>query len=238
MKKPDIIGMILERVEQEVEDEWRPARIPGSFRGSELGDCARALEYANLGYKPEPIDPRLALLFRDGNLHHDALRAELTKVGRLTNIEHGSWKKYEVQYNGETIPITITATCDLIFDGTYIGDIKSISTFSFKALRNNEAVISKYPHYVIQLNTYLDVYGKEWGFLLFKDKNSSALKIFWFQFSQELMDEVLQKLAKIEVMTRKKKMIKRPYLKSSWDCKSCPFRKRCWGKPRQEMFWR
>jgi hypothetical protein len=238
MKTPDIVGLILERTEQEIQDEWRPARIPGSYRGSELGDCTRALQYANLGYKPESIDPRLALLFRDGHLHHEALRTELAKIGRLTNVEQPAWKRYVVEYNGENIPIIITTTCDLHFDGTYVGELKGITTFSFKGLKSNDDVRSKYPHYVGQLNTYLDVYGKKKGFLLFKDKNSSALRIFWFDFDQALLDETLQKLAKIEVMSAKKKLIKRPFKKSSWDCKSCQFRQKCWGKPRQEMVWR
>jgi hypothetical protein len=237
MKKPDIVGMILERVEQEIEDEWRPPRITGSFRGSELGDCPRALQYANLHYKPAAIDPRLALLFRDGNLHHDAIRAELKKVGRLTNIEHGSWKRYEGVYNGQSIPLIITSTCDLILDGQYVGDIKSITTYKFRKL-TTAFVRENYPHYVMQLNIYLDIYQKEWGFFVFKDKNNSALKVLWFKFSPELLQETLNKLAKIQYMTEQKKMIKRPFTKSSWDCKTCPFRQKCWGKPREGMHWR
>jgi len=236
-KHPNIIGLIKERAEQEVADEWRPPRIPGSFRGSELGDCPRALEYSVRGYDGERPNAELALLFRDGHLHHDALRSELKKVGRVTNEEHSTWKVWDVEYNGKVFTITITTTCDLHFDGQYVGELKGVSTFSFKGLRDNDSVIEKYPHYYTQLQAYLHVYEKDEGFLLFKDKNTSALKIFWFVKDTPHFMEVLQKLAKVMYMSEKKVWIKRPYNKSSYDCKICPFRKPCWGRATDRRTW-
>lgn len=236
-KHPNIIALIKERAEQETEDEWRAPRVPGTYRGSELGDCPRALEYSVRGYIGERPNAELALLFKDGHLHHDALRGELAKVGRLTNVEHGAWKAWDVEYNGQVLRIGISTTCDLIFDGRYVGELKGVSTFSFKGLRDNESVREKYPHYYTQLQAYLHVYDKEEGFLLFKDKNTSALKIFWFKRDTPHFQETLLKLAKIEVMSAKKVWIKRPYNKSSYDCKICPFRKPCWGKATDRRTW-
>lgn len=237
MKKPNIIGLIKERVAQEIEDEWRTPRTPGTFRGSELGDCARALEYAVLGYRGESINPELALLFRDGHLHHDALREELKKVGRVTNVEQGAWKEFEIEYNGVIKRVGISTTCDLIFDGQFVGELKGISFFSFKGLRTNSDVITKYPHYYTQLQAYLHVYDKEWGFLLFKDKNSSALKIFWFKRDTSHFNAILYKLVDVMEKAAAKKMIKRPYLKSSFTCKICEYRMKCWGKPTDRRTW-
>lgn len=236
-KHPAIIPLILEQVAKEVEDEWRPPRLQRSFRGSELGDCSRAIQYAALGVKQEPIGPELALLFADGNLHHDALRSQLRKIGTVTNVEHPSFKVYQVGYKDKNFSITLTTTCDLHFAGRYVGELKSISTFSFKGL-SEEVVKDKYEHYYWQLQTYLDVYDKEEGFILFKDKNSSALKIFWFKRDPAILQVILQKLAKIQYLIENKKMITRPFKKSSWDCKTCPFRMKCWGKPREGMRWR
>lgn len=237
-KRPDIIGMLLERVEQEIDDDWQPPRVPQSYRGSELGDCPRALQYAALGKSKEKPNPELALLFRDGHLHHDAVRGELKKIGRLTNIEHGAWKAYQVEYKGDTFRINITATCDLHYDGLYVGDIKSINCFTFKALKSVEDVEERYPHYIDQLQAYLDVYDKEEGFLLFKDKNSSALKIFWFKRDPKRLETILQKLAHIEYLLKVKKMHKKPYTKSSYDCKICPMRIHCWKVPQDRRTWR
>lgn len=237
-KRPDIIGMLLEHIEGEIKDEWRPGRTAGSYRGSELGDCPRALQYAASGRTRESINPELALLFRDGNLHHDAIRSELKKIVRVTNEEHSSWKTYEVTYKSELIRIVLTTTCDCHVNGTYVGELKSINCFTFKALKSNEDVRERYPHYYSQLQTYLDVYDKEEGFLLFKDKNSSALKIFWFKRDKEELDKLLQKLAHIEWAMKNKKMIKRPFTKSSFECKTCPFRMACWKKPMEGRKWR
>jgi CRISPR/Cas system-associated exonuclease Cas4 (RecB family) len=228
MKKPNIIPMILEQVEREVTDEWRPQRVIGSFRGSELGDCPRYIQYTLRGFEREPISPELGLLFNDGHLHHNAIRNNLSKVGRVTNVEFAAWKRYKVELGSGTEEFNITATVDCVFNRDYVIDIKSINPFSFKAL-SKEYIQTKYLGYVYQIQAYLDILEKDLGALLFKDKAFSGMKIFWYKKNSVLFENLLRRLANIHRATVQGKWIKRPYTKSSTECKRCPMRQHCWG---------
>lgn len=236
MKKPQILEMILEHVEQEVENEWKAPRESNSFRASELGDCPRALQYSIRGAEKERPGPELELLFRDGHLHHHALRTLLKGIGTLTNEEHHVSKKYRVPVNGQIVDLTITATTDCIFEKDFVIDIKSINFFSFKQL-SRDWILANHYDYVIQIQTYLDIYDKEWGALLFKDKMTSALKIFWFKKDPEMYQRALKKMARIQLWTDSGKLIKRPFTASSTECKRCWFRKVCRGKPMERRTW-
>ena len=224
--------MILEQVERETEDEWRPKRIVSQFRGSELGDCPRSIQYYLLGYEPERPKPELALLFSDGHLHHNSLRQRLSSVGRVTNTEQVAWKEYDIQ----GIKFSIGGTCDCHFN-TFIGELKGINFFSFKNL-NKESLPRFYKKYIDQIQAYLDIFDKEWGFLLFKCKMTSALKLFWIKRDREYFQKVLNRLAKIQLAIQHKKMLKRPFTKSSKKCKGCFMRKHCWGISMERREWK
>lgn len=236
MKLPNILPMILDQVEQEVEDEWKPPRSLGSFRASELGDCPRAIQYTIQGLRGEKIGPELALLFRDGHLHHNAVRGLLKTIGRVTNEEHHVWKKYEVALHGRIVSFVLTATTDGILNGEFVFDIKSINFFSFKHL-SKDSIEKDHLGYIYQIQTYLDVFDKEYGFLLFKDKMTSALKIFWYKRDRKLFQSILKKMAQIHVATETGKMMKKPFSKSSKECSRCEFRQECWGIPMERRTW-
>lgn len=236
MKVPQIIPMILDHMEEVIEDEWRPPRSVGSYRASELGDCPRAIQYTVKGQPRESPSPELALLFSDGHLHHHAVRTLLKAIGRVTNEEHQVSKQYEVSINGNRVVFVLTATTDGIFNGKYVFDIKSINFFSFKQL-SKEWLEQNHVDYIYQLQTYLDIFDKELGFLLFKDKMTSALKIFWYKRDRALFKKILNKVAQIHLATISDRMIKRPYTKSSKECKRCPFREVCWGAPMERRTW-
>jgi hypothetical protein len=236
-KKPQVIPMILEQVEKETEDEWRPKRVIGSFRGSELGDCPRYIQYELRGFEKEPVSPELGLLFRDGHLHHDALRKELSAVGRVTNREFSVWKHFTREVNKSSVDFVITGTLDGIFNGEYPFDIKSINPFSFKHL-SKEYIWEKYRGYVYQIQIYLELTDKEWGFLLFKDKAFSALKIFWYRRDPKILNMILDKMSKIHLATIQDKWIKRPFTRSSTECERCPMRQHCWGRSMKRREWR
>jgi CRISPR/Cas system-associated exonuclease Cas4 (RecB family) len=236
-KKPQIIPLILEKVEEEVKAEWRPPRIPGSYRGSELGDCPRYIQLTAMGKERELINPELALLFKDGHLHHDAVRSWLSKTGQLTNVEFSIWKSYQVVLGKETFPITLTGTIDGLYNGEYVLDVKSINPFTFKVL-TEEWLKENKVGYIYQLQAYLEMMNKEWGFLIFKDKAFSALKVFWFQRDPEILQKILKKMATITRAIRDGKMMKKPYTKSSKECKWCQMRVHCWGVSAERRQWK
>lgn len=228
-KLPNLVQLIKENIQEELDNEFRSPRYPGTYRGSELGDCARAIQYSVLNSKREQINPQLGLLFRDGHLHHDDLRNLLSRVGSVTNVEQGAAKKYQVSLQSTPIEyqIVITVTPDLIFDRDYIVDIKTINRFSFKYLSKDWLRLNK-KEYIVQVNTYMNVFQKEYACLLFKCKDTSELSQFWYRYDPDLMDLTLKKLAMISFAVDSGKMIKRPYRRTSRECKYCPFAKTCW----------
>ena len=238
MKPPNLPRLILDQVRLEMEDEWTRPREVNTFRSSEAGDCPRALIYAIRGKKKQEISPELAMLFRDGDLHHDALRDMLKRVGRMTNVEYPARKTYTVPLpDGSTIDITLTGTVDCVFNGDFVVDFKSINRFSFQAL-SKPYIAAKKRKYVYQIQFYMDILDKEWGCLLFKNKDTSALKEFWYKRSPEMLAQALVKLAKITKANLRGKLVKRPFTKSSYECKNCPMRIHCWGSPVRPRRWK
>lgn len=237
MKPPNLPRLILDQVQMEMEDEWTAPREMNTFRSSEAGDCPRALLYAVRGKKKEGISPELAMLFRDGDLHHNALRDQLKRVGRLTNVEYPARKTYKVPLTDGPMDITLTGTVDCVFNGDYIVDIKSINRFSFQAL-SKPYIAAQKRKYVYQIQFYMDILDKEWGCLLFKNKDTSALKEFWYKRNPKMLAQALIKLAKITRANHRGVMIKRPFKKSSWECKSCPMRIHCWKTPMKRREWK
>lgn len=226
MKKlPKLKEMILEQIQLEIEDETRPPRIKRVFRASELGDCPRAIQYEFLGAKREPITPELAMLFHDGHLHHNDVRNQLRRIGRISNEETGFAKSYTIR----DTPITLTVTSDGIWNGEYVIDIKSINFFSFKQL-TYEYIEEKHSGYIDQIQAYLDVFEKEYGALIFKCKMTSQLKVFWYQRDPPSFYRALDRMVQVDKALDKEAMIKRPFKKSSRECKYCPMRKTCWSK--------
>lgn len=221
-------------ISEEESSAWREPREVGIFRASELGNCPRRIQYSMRGFEQAAIEPSLAMLFRDGNLHHDSVRNDLMKIGKLTNREQVFRKKYNV----EGIEFAINGHMDGLFNGDFIIDIKGINRFSFQAiakvqndwkkvrdyLDNSPFSRSNYP----QLQTYMDGFDKEWGCLLFKCKDTSELMEVWFPRDREYFQKLLVQLANIARITHEKKWIKRPYLRTSKECSYCPMKHHCW----------
>lgn len=228
LRPPNLVQLIFENIQEGIDSEQSSERFPGTYRGSELGKCARAIQYTVLNTEREKIDPQLALLFRDGDLHHDDLRSLLSRVGTLTNVEQGATGKFKTTVKGKEYEITLTITPDMIFNRDYIVDIKSINRFSFKYL-SKDWVLTNKKEYVIQINTYMKLFKKAYGCLLFKCKDTSELKQMWFPFDEELWQETLQKLAFITYAVDSKVMIKRPFRRGSKECGKCNFFQTCWS---------
>ena len=220
-----LVPLIFEQIRKETEAEWYPPRTVGTFRASEVGYCPRAIQYAILGHPRALPEPVLSLLFRDGHMHQNQLVNIISSTGLVvSNREQVGYKEYEV----DGIKFGVTGHCDLLLEGKYVVDTKSCSTWAYKYL-TRDYIKEKYLGYLYQLQFYIDMYEKDWGCLLFKDKNTSNLREFWYQKNPELLQEALQKLAKIHKAVITNKMIKRPYEKSSTECKRCNMRQHCWG---------
>jgi CRISPR/Cas system-associated exonuclease Cas4 (RecB family) len=225
-----IIRLILNKVEEEAKQESGKPHTLGVYRASEIGGCARALQYATQEYPKEELTPETYLIFKDGHLHHHAVRELLAKVGTVSHVEMTISKKYK--HNGESF--LITGTCDLVFNDMVI-DIKSISTFRFKYIDKNYP--QDFMNYLEQVRLYMDILGKTKGALLFKDKNTAELKIKYVSNDDILLTNILDRVAQIHKLNKEKKLITRPYGRDTWHCKLCSYRLQCWKLPMERRAW-
>lgn len=230
MSQDKLIQLILNKVEAEARQESTKPHTVGVYRASEIGGCGRALGYATLNYPAEPLTPETHLIFKDGHIHHDAVRELLGKVGTLSNVEMTISK----QYIHKGMKFTITGTCDGVFDEAVM-DVKSISTFRFKYLDKNFP--ADYMNYVEQVQIYMDILGKKKGMLIFKDKNSAELKVMRFKYDPLLMEKILDRVARIHKKIKAKKLITRPFGRDTWHCKLCSYRLQCWKLPMEARHW-
>jgi CRISPR/Cas system-associated exonuclease Cas4 (RecB family) len=228
----DIIQKILNKVEEEYKQEAKKPVTKGVYRASEVGNCPKAIQYKILGYKAEEVTPETLLIFRDGHVHHNDVRDLFSKIGHVTNVEMSCSKRYN--HNGEKF--LITGTVDFVFNGSMVIDIKSMSTFRFKTIEK------KFPDdfmsYIEQVHLYMDILSLPKGAILFKDKNSAELKIKEFKYSYDVIKDILDRLANLHKLAKKKELVPRPYERNSWQCRLCPYRLSCYNLPMEARHWR
>lgn len=216
-----LLKMINEYLEHEAEVEGSRPNTPGIYRVSDISGCHRAVQYSMLKYKPAKIPANVLLIFKDGHLHHDAIRSLLSKVGTVTNVEMTISKGYK--FAGQEF--FLAGTIDGKFNGILF-DAKSISTHRFRTIDRDFPF--KYMNYVYQLNTYMDMDGQEKSFFLFKDKNTGELKPKYIRFQMSHLNTILGRAASVELAIKEGKLVPRPYGEDSWECKSCKFNVACY----------
>lgn len=229
-KEKDIVQLILNKVQAEAKQEASKPHTIGVYRASEIGGCARALQYATLQYKAEEITPEVHMIFRDGHIHHHAVRELLGKTGTMSNIEMTISK----QYKHKGSKFTITGTIDGVWNGM-VFDVKSISTFRFKYLDKNFP--QDYTNYVDQIMIYMDILKLTKSFFIFKDKNSAELKVIYVDFNQKAMDAILDRIVEIHKGAKLNKLMPRPFERTDWHCKLCAYRLHCWKLPMEARHW-
>lgn len=218
------------QVEAEIEQETANNQYEkGIFRASNLGGCARAIQYGMLGYRAERITPELKLLLDDGKIHEENVISRLSKIGTVTNSQMTLKKRFT--RNG--ISFVITGAPDGIFEG-WVFDSKSMSIFPFKKL--DKEYPEKYEKYTTQLTIYMHIL-KLPGFFVFKCKNDAEWNIKEFKYSKKRMEDILQKAAAIAAALKTKILIDKPFERNSWECKTCPFRLHCWKLPMEQRKW-
>lgn len=136
--------------EKEAARSARPRTDQVRFRPSELGGCWREIYYRLAGYEPRPIDGRTALLFGDGDLHHDSIRklmlAAGVELGDLTFSADGSveetgsvMRTLVVPFGGKDYEVLISGRMDgsvRTEHGMDLLEIKSVGTWKFQKFQN------------------------------------------------------------------------------------------------------
>lgn len=122
-------------------------------------------------------------------------------------------------------------------DEQMVGEVKTTRTESFQT----RATAMAAPGYqLIQLLVYMEVLKKEKGFFVVENKNDHSLLIIPVKMTperQKLVDEVFDWMRMVRKASDDDTMPKRPFTKSSKECKSCPVSGDCWAgyvKPTQK----
>lgn len=109
-----------------------------------------------------------------------------------------------------------------------IGEVKTTRHEAFQS----RAALMKAPGYqMIQLLLYMWVFQKDKGFFVIEDKNTHELLILPVKMTpknKEFIEGVVDWLRTVRKSSDEDKMPKRPFTKSSPECKSCPVFDDCW----------
>lgn len=209
-----------------------------SNRASELGHpCLRYLVFLRTRWQDKaPPSPRLLAVFREGQIHEDAILRLLQDAG-LTILEQQRpfyWPEYQISGKidaklkvDDWLAEKLVEKYNLSFNGNFLIplEVKSCSSMVFNSIEDYQSLKkSKYPwirKYPAQMVLYLLMDNKEIGLMLFKDKQTGALKEVWIPLDWELGEELLQKAEAVN-----RHVAEGTVPEAEWDedfCPDCPF---------------
>lgn len=193
------------------------------FAPSETSECNRYHVYMFRGVDVNQHHPaKLKRMFSTGNDLHERYVKYFEEMGILIDTE----KKI---VSDDRIPVPIgPAYVDAIIEwgGEKVVELKSISDNGYNIVRLTKR--PKDDHYR-QIQLYLDVMDMDDGFVIYENKNTSALLIFEIKRDREFLDRVYAKYLDIWTTFKEGDLPKRPFLKDSKQCKDCKVQKSCWA---------
>lgn len=206
------------------ESKWTKKKsfAPSSFYTHGNGVCPRywyyafngaMFEYENTARQRANMDSgtaagdRIAKLFRDAGI----LNGDEVEV-KYDNPPIYGFMDLAVTWQGEEM----------------IGEVKTTTQESFA----QRAAKMQAPGYqLIQLLLYMKVFNKEKGFFVIENKNTHELLIIPVKMTEEnnaLIERVFDWMRTVHKNALEGELPKRPFTKSSFNCKSCPVRTTCW----------
>lgn len=207
-----------------MKDKWTQKKsfAPSSFYIHGNGVCPRYWYYAFNGadFKYENSARQRANM--------DAGTAAGDRIAKLFQ-EAGILNGTEVEVKYDDPPIFGYMDLAVTWQGEeMIGEVKTTKTESF----GTRAAQMKAPGYqLIQLLLYMKVFNKEKGFFVVEDKNTHELLIIPVKMTtenEELINRVFEWMRVVYKNAKEGELPKRPFTKSSFNCKGCPVRDTCW----------
>lgn len=195
-------------------------------RASNAGhECVRRLVYERVAWDKKILhDIGLQYIFDEGNRSEDTTMQELNEAG--IPVFEGQ-RPFKYDKNGENI-VTGKIDCTVTQDAVPL-EAKSINPYDFGTISDYESVKThKKAHirgYLAQLMVYLFLKEKEWGILLFRDKNSGRYKQINVQLDYQIVEEVLKKFELVNAHIKANTLPDR--VSDLTICKTCPFRAEC-----------
>jgi hypothetical protein len=146
---------------------------------SEIGEpCDRALWYSFRGFPSIPIDGRVIMLFRFGDLVEQEVVYHLKKAGYDVTDQQLSFKAHDGNFRGH---------CDGIVHGItdmpHILEVKSCNKKAFDSFRNAGVQVTQ-PKYYCQCQCYMGFSGLERALVAVQCKDDSSLYFERIYFSR------------------------------------------------------
>ena len=211
----------------------RKSYTPSGNYASLVGfPCERRLVYERLNYTDKPLEEsRTLLIFRDGNMHEDAVLQLLRDAGL---------KVTEQQRPFEIKPLNLRGKIDAMVavngERPVPLEIKSLNTHSFARINSAQDLLTSDKPWVVgyyaQMQVYLLMSNQEAGILLLKDKNTGQLKQIDVTLDYAYAESLWKKLERVEhhitLQTYPDRIADRGV------CQWCPFKAVClpaedWG---------
>jgi CRISPR/Cas system-associated exonuclease Cas4 (RecB family) len=216
---------------------------------SSIGRCTREIVYALLGYKGEPIDPRSYLIMENGTYFHSRVENIVGNSDIIITPEY-CIKSDELNISGRSdilieniyphissnhvikLYSTIEA-CEaepkLLYEGPdndiMIVELKSINSKGYAhVVNNNKPKIEN----LMQLQLYMHLTGIREGLLLYENKDSQYIKEFRVLYSEEIVQQVLDQISRINNALVSKELPPKEHDKSDRECENCRFKFICW----------
>lgn len=215
--------MFVEKIVESAAREYKPS-VKKYHRMSEVGKCDRALVYDWRGEPKEPISGRGMMIFNDGDIHHRDIRDRIRNSGFELVEEERELFDRNWNLSGHIDGI-------VCFNGDhFLLEIKSINHFQFERLNSRPL-----EEHIQQINLYMFYRDIDKGVIIYKNKNTAALKEFVVKKDDEIVQELLAKFERIDSCVKTGNLPKRPYHRDDWHCQYCQFQKICWSDVEEEI---
>lgn len=219
-----LVELITKNAGDAQEEAW-----PYYPRPSSVGKCIRALVYHASGIQPDKFPDRAMLVFEDGNIHELLILDHIKKTVFEVHEWKGKKQRIEIaDINGKKMTGEIDGLITDPLRNTRLLEIKSINHFGFERLKDEPL-----PEHRAQANLYLHGLRQaempiEEALILYKNKNTSAMKEFLIQYDEQAALNDIQRFILIDEMAKRGEIPARPYSPDDWHCQYCRWQGHCW----------
>lgn len=188
----------IEKIETYLKGKRSSHHPAGNYAYNAGHPCERHLVYCRLNWQEKTLpELKTLLIFREGNLHEEAVIKLLMEAGIRTIETQRPFELPAIELRGR-----IDAQTDLNDDGQlYPTEIKSMNPFDWERINGVEDIKnSSKPwirSYVTQMQLYLLGMNKEHGVFILKNKLTGQLKFIYCDLDYEYAESEWKKLERV-----------------------------------------
>ena len=206
-------------------------KVQGRYYPSEIGMCMRKLWYS---YRfPAETDPELMKIFEMGNMLHDFV-VKVMKSDKNPEVDLLR-SEFPLQLDGDGFLVSGRVDNLILVKASgqeVLVEVKSSGEIGF--------VKEASPHNKMQLQLYMHVTGIHNGILLYIDKKNLQSKVFSVEYSEEEAKRIIERFALLHKLLQEGRLPEPEARKgkdTTWMCKFCEFRDRCYAATPMSKEW-